>query len=124
MESYALAAPFVGYFYKLFIAVFMVAAFNNPLAQNLLLIALALCYLGYLIRVKPYIYKKHKYMLKNWLVIANTVMLILIELTLLVFQVKYTQLNQTNRVMIGDIACYLITVTLTYNLIFLGYRFF
>lgn len=124
MELAALAAPFIGYIYKLVIAVFIVASFDNPLAQLLLVLAIELCRLGYFIRVKPYIYKKNKYMLRNWLSIANAVVVSFVLIALTVFQVKYTQLSQADRVTLGDVACYLITFLLTYNFVFFGYRFY
>lgn len=122
-ESAALAAPFINYLFKLLVSIFMVASFSNPTAQLLLLIALYLLYMGYLIRVKPYIYKKNNYFLKSWLLIANCVTFILLLIVMLTFVVKYTQFSQTNRVLLGDIACYLILFLLTYNIMFFIYRF-
>lgn len=124
MELAALAAPFLGYFTKLAVAIFMVASFDNPLAQLLLLLAIEICRLGYYAKVQPYIYKKNKYMLKNWLAIANNAMMSLILIAMTIFEIKYTQLSQADRVMLGDVACYLITLLLTYNVLFLCYRFY
>lgn len=101
----------------------MVASFSNPTAQLLLLIALYLLYMGYLIRVKPYIYKKNNYFLKSWLLIANCVTFVLLLIVMLTFVVKYTQFSQTNRVLLGDVACYLVLFLLTYNIMFFIYRF-
>lgn len=120
----ALATPFVSYGFKLLNAIFIVACFKNPLAQLLLNLALTIILLGYNIKVQPYIYKRGKYMVRNWLTYANITMMILIQLTLIIFQIKYTQLEKPDRVIIGDVACYLITFTITYNIIWLIYRFY
>lgn len=120
----ALAAPFISYGFKFFCAIFIVACFKNPLAQLLLNLALTIILLGYHAKVQPYIYKRGKYMLRNWLTYANKTMMILIQLALIVFQIQYTQLDESGRVMIAEIACYLITFTITYNLLWLMYRFY
>lgn len=124
MERGALAAPFVGYFSKLLIAVFVVACFNKALAQLLLVLAVEVVRFGYIIFTRAYIYKKGKFMLRNWLAIANIVIISFIVVALIIFDVKYMQLAEATRVILGDVACYLIAVLITYNLVFLCYRFY
>ena len=113
--------PLIQYFFKFLIVFMLVVAFDNPAAQLVLLMLVAILNIVYFAVFRPYIHiPEEQY--NNWAVLHNLSCFMLIMVAMLILQVRSTYFSYDERVMIGNIITGFVMYSMTANVIYFLYR--